>query len=126
PPFRYDRAIPNILQAQRSAYEWHGRLWSPFLYCYASLGCRIENDQFRRELFREVEVAMGAVAANAEVYEQDELAKLRNLKMCVETGTTTGRLGGEKGGTKFGLGRLYHFLFGLKREMTFEEENDGK
>src|SRR5208283_6057330 len=89
-PFRYCPASPDILQAQRSAYEWHGRLWSPLMYCYASLGCRIGNDEFRHGLIREIELAMRVATANAECYEEDEPAKLRNLKMCVEIGKPTG------------------------------------
>lgn len=74
------------MQARQSAYEWHGRLWSPFLYCYASLGCRIANDEFKHALINEIEHAMRTVEANGERYERDEPAKLRNLQKCVEAG----------------------------------------
>jgi hypothetical protein len=105
--FRYDPESPDISQAQESAFEWHGRLWSPFLYCYASLGCRIANDEFRQVLIKEIEHAIRAVEANAGLYEQDEPAKLRNLKTCVEDGKPIGpESRRQKGGTKSGLSRL--------------------
>jgi hypothetical protein len=108
--FRDDPESLDISQAQRSAYEWHGRLWSPLLYRYASLGCRIGNDEFTRGLFREIELAMQAVAASAQCYGQDEPAKLRNLKRCVEIGKATGPSRGQKGGTESGSSRLSHRL----------------
>jgi hypothetical protein len=77
------------------------------LYCYASLGCRVANDEFRQALIKEIELAIRAVEANAECYEQGEPAKLRNLKRCVEDGKPIGPGSRrQKGGTTSGLIRL--------------------
>ena len=91
--FVFDPANPDISQARESAYEWHGRLWSPFLYCYAALGCRIASEVLRRGLLREVCSAFQAVAAHPEQYRPDELAKLRNLQVCVESASLSGSRG---------------------------------
>jgi hypothetical protein len=82
--FEYDWDNPNTWQARMSAYEWHGRLWSPFLYCYALFDCRIEREEFRKGLLKELEIAMKAVEENPALYDEKERAKLRNLKRCIE------------------------------------------
>jgi len=91
--FVFDPANPEISQARESAYEWHGRLWSPFLYCYAALGCKIASEQFRRGLLREVDSALQAVGAHPKQYRTDEPAKLRNLQVCVESASISGSRG---------------------------------
>ena len=94
-PFVYDSFNPDIWQARQSAYEWHGRLWSPHLYCYASLGCRIADEDFREGLIKEITFAVETVEANPSLYESDEPAKLENLRRCVEVAKANGP--GEKG-----------------------------
>jgi hypothetical protein len=115
--FVLDPENPDVVQARESAYEWHGRLWSPFLYCYASWGCKIANDEFRQALIKEIELAMGAVEANAECYGQDEPAKLRNLQKCVEAGKPIRpHSRRQKGGTAFDLSRRFLCVFGLRKK----------
>lgn len=84
-PFVYGSVKPDISQARQSAYDWHGRLWSPLLYCFASVDCRIGDETFRKELLKEVVLAMKAVEANPCLYEGDEPAKLENLRRFIET-----------------------------------------
>ena len=86
--FVYVPDKPDVSQARDSAYEWHGRQWSPLLYCYASLECKIANEDFRKAVLKEIEVAMRDVEANPALYAEEEPAKLRNLKRCVETANT--------------------------------------
>jgi hypothetical protein len=123
--FVLDPENPDVVQARQSAYEWHGRLWSPLLYCYASLGCKIANDEFRQALINEIELALGAVEANAQCYEQDEPAKLRNLKKCVEARKPIGPESRRKKGGTPGLSRLSLCLIRLKKKNR-EEETNGK
>ena len=92
-PFVFNPENPDTRQARQSAYEWHGRLWSPFLYCYAVLGCRISSERFRRAVLGEVCNALSALDSNPEEYRRDEMAKLRNLKLCVESAGLTGAKG---------------------------------
>ena len=86
--FVYVPDKPDVSQARESAYEWHGRRWSPLLYCYASLECKIANEDFRKAVLKEIEVAMRDVEANPALYAEEEPAKLQNLKKCVETANT--------------------------------------
>jgi hypothetical protein len=86
--FGYVPDKPDVSQARDSAYEWHGRRWSPLLYCYASLECKIANEDFRKAVLKEIEVAMRDVEANPALYAEEEPAKLQNLKKCVETANT--------------------------------------
>lgn len=86
--FVYFPDKPDVSQARDSAYEWHGRQWSPLLYCYASIDCKIANEDFRKAVLKEIEVAMKHVEANPAIYDKDESAKLPNLKRCVETANT--------------------------------------
>jgi len=86
--FVYVPDNPDVSQARESAYEWHGRRWSPLLYCYASLECKIANEDFRKAVLKEIEVAMRDVEANPALYAEEEPAKLQNLKKCVETANT--------------------------------------
>lgn len=86
--FAYVPDKPDVSQARDSAYEWHGRQWSPLLYCYASLECKIANEDFRKAVFKEIEAAMRDVEANPALYAEEEPAKLQNLKRCVETANT--------------------------------------
>ena len=92
-PFVFNPEKADTRQARQSAYEWHGRLWSPFLYCYAALGCRISSERFRRAVLGEVHNVLRALDSNPEGYRWDEMAKLRNLKLCVESGGLTGAKG---------------------------------
>ena len=94
-PFVYDSVNPDIWQARQSAYEGHGRLWSPHLYCYASLGCRIADEDFREGLIKEITFAMETVEANPALYESNEPARLGNLRRCVEVAKANGP-GGRK------------------------------
>ena len=91
--FVFDVRNPDIPQARQSAYEWHGRLWSPYLYCYAALGCRVASQNFRRGLLEEVCIALRVVASEPKQYRPDELAKLRNLQLCVESASLSGSKG---------------------------------
>ena len=75
---------------RRGTPPTNGMVGDGALFCIAnaSLECKIANEDFRKAVLKEIEVAMRDVEANTALYAEEEPAKLRNLKRCVETANT--------------------------------------
>lgn len=78
----------DLEQARISALLWHGRRWSPFLYCYATLGCTVGTEAFRRGLLKETQAAIEMLEKDPAAYGVHEREKLQNLLACIRAGRT--------------------------------------
>lgn len=85
---RHGARTLDLEQARASALLWHGRLWSPYLYCYATLGCTVGTEAFRRGLIKETLAAIETLEKDPAAYGVDERTKLDNLLACIRAGRT--------------------------------------
>jgi hypothetical protein len=83
---RHGARTLDLEQARTTALLWHGRLWSPYLYCYATLGCTVGTEAFRRGAIKETLAAIETLEKDPAAYGVDERKKLDNLLACIRAG----------------------------------------